>query len=424
MEKIYDFIVVGSGAGGGTLAYELSKFNKNILVIEKGKYENELGGKKNFSRYVDIVKSLEGINIMRAIMAGGTTVISAGNIVRCLESELKEKGIDLEEEFKDAEKELNLMPLSTKLMSESSTMFQGAARKLGYNFEPMPKCLDQENCNGCGLCITGCGLGHKWTSLDYLDKAIKNEVEAAYGANVTKIEPYGEGHSVICMLNGEETSFKARCVILAAGGLSTPVILQRSGIDEAGKNLSVDLLKHVYGFIPGKEFGAEPPMSMVDTEFLDERGFILSTNTNLSVVKKYVQSQEEGFPYSINSAIGIMIKIKDCPNGIVFPDGTVSKDVDVIDMEKFEFASKVIRDILLEIGADRNHIFESHINGAHPLGTAAIGAIVDENLMTSTEGLYVCDASVFPAVPGLPPMLTIVALAKRLGKYLNLRYQQ
>jgi len=49
---------------------------------------------------------------------------------------------------------------------------------------------------------------------------------------------------------------------------------------------------------------------------------------------------------------------------------------------------------------------------------AATGGVVDKNLQTEVDNLFVCDASVLPATPGLPPILTIVALAKRLAKLL------
>ena len=63
-------------------------------------------------------------------------------------------------------------------------------------------------------------------------------------------------------------------------------------------------------------------------------------------------------------------------------------------------------------------ILVSKPQGAHHGGTAAIGKIVDSNLATKVERLFVCDASVLPVAPGLPPILTIVALAKRLAKKL------
>jgi len=32
----YDIIIIGSGAGGGTLAYHLAPSGKNILLLERG----------------------------------------------------------------------------------------------------------------------------------------------------------------------------------------------------------------------------------------------------------------------------------------------------------------------------------------------------------------------------------------------------
>ena len=43
----YDVIIIGTGAGGGTLAYHLAPSGKRILILERGDYvpsrEGELG---------------------------------------------------------------------------------------------------------------------------------------------------------------------------------------------------------------------------------------------------------------------------------------------------------------------------------------------------------------------------------------------
>ena len=38
MSEHYDVIIIGSGAGGGTLAYRLAPSGKRILIIERGDY--------------------------------------------------------------------------------------------------------------------------------------------------------------------------------------------------------------------------------------------------------------------------------------------------------------------------------------------------------------------------------------------------
>ena len=56
---------------------------------------------------------------------------------------------------------------------------------------------------------------------------------------------------------------------------------------------------------------------------------------------------------------------------------------------------------------------------AHPGGTVKVGELLDSDLKTKQyDNLYVCDCSVIPKPWGLPPTYTILALGKRLGKYL------
>ena len=68
------------------------------------------------------------------------------------------------------------------------------------------------------------------------------------------------------------------------------------------------------------------------------------------------------------------------------------------------------------MGVEPSSITSTPIRGAHPGGTAAIGKVVDKNLETCIKGLFIADASVIPQAPGRPPILTILALAKRLSK--------
>ena len=123
----YEFLIVGSGAGGATLAKELSKKNKRVLVVEKGKYEQKIGTFQDSLRFYDgnkltkvPKKSKEGVILYRTIMAGGSTVVSYGNATRCLEEELADFGINLDEEFAEAENEMNVLLIDRKLLSEGS----------------------------------------------------------------------------------------------------------------------------------------------------------------------------------------------------------------------------------------------------------------------------------------------------------------
>ena len=44
---------------------------------------------------------------------------------------------------------------------------------------------------------------------------------------------------------------------------------------------------------------------------------------------------------------------------------------------------------------------------------------MDNNFESEIRGLYVADASVIPEAPGRPPILTIVAIAKKVAKIVD-----
>jgi choline dehydrogenase-like flavoprotein len=76
----------------------------------------------------------------------------------------------------------------------------------------------------------------------------------------------------------------------------------------------------------------------------------------------------------------------------------------------------IATEILVKAGVRRERVKKKLRGGVHPGGSAAIGEVVDHNLETQIANCYVCDASVLPVAPGLPPILTILALSKRLAR--------
>jgi len=88
------------------------------------------------------------------------------------------------------------------------------------------------------------------------------------------------------------------------------------------------------------------------------------------------------------------------------------------DEARLREGASISTEILVKAGAKRDSIVVTAPQGAHPGGTAAIGKVVDGNLETRVASLFVCDGSVLPVAPGMPPILTIAALGKRLAKHL------
>jgi choline dehydrogenase-like flavoprotein len=424
-ESKHEFLIVGSGAGGSTLACELGKRGRDVLVIERGKPEKKVGTFQDAMRYFDStatrmpVRSKEGVILWRAFMAGGSTVVSCGNGIRSMEKPLRERGIALEAEFEEAEREMGIAPTDERLLSDGSRSLGQAARDLGYQMQLMPKFIDPVKCSKCGQCVLGCAHGGKWTALEYLKEAERSGVDTLYDTKVDRVViSNGKAQGVAVSGAGGAREIRADTVILAAGGLGTPVILQRSGIEEAGEGLFMDLLVNTYGTTKGLNQIHEPAMALVDLEFHDSQGFLLSPFVNHPRLLRAMEMGPAALGASSKNLIGIMTKTKDELVGRVYPDGSVSKPVTAADWTRLREGARISTEILVKAGADRRSIAVTGVQGGHPGGTAAIGKVVDAELQTRIDNLFVCDASVLPEAPGLPPILTIVALAKRLAKTL------
>ncbi len=423
--KKYDDIIVGAGVAGSTLAKELSRKNRKILVIEKGTRETSYGSFKDCMRYFDTgktkfpIKSKEGVTIYRTIMAGGSGFVSAGNLVRSMEEELKEMGLDLSSQFEEAEEELTVGPISDRLMSPGSRAIREAARELGVNMEPMPKAINPKRCIKCGKCTLGCKTQAKWTPIVYLDEAMDQGVDVLFGDKVERVlQEQGAATGVSVRSDLGVYQYEAERVFLAAGGLGTPRILLHSGIDNAGTNLFIDPFVLVYGLHPTLNLLHEPQMSLVCDQFHKSKGFILSPHVNQPVLLRYIEAGMKGTRLDPENLLGLMVKITDDASGSVDAHGTVHEFLSEADQKKLDEGVKVAKEILLKTGVDPESLLVTKPAGAHPGGTAALGEVVDMNMETKMKNLFVCDASILPKAPGLPPILTIIALAKKLASNL------
>jgi choline dehydrogenase-like flavoprotein len=283
----------------------------------------------------------------------------------------------------------------------------------------MPKSVDPVRCQKCGMCCAGCAHGAKWTALDYLQEAMQSGVDVVYNTTIDKVLVNGGGARGVSGIGPSgPVEFLADTVVLAAGGLASPVILQQSGIKDAGQDLAVDLFVNTYGVTDGLNQNREPTMALVDLEFQKSQGLILSPFVMPTRVHRFLDAGVKGFALPKRRMIGMMTKIADEPTGRVYDDGAVSKPVTDQDWTRLRQGSAISKEILVKAGARPDSIVVSKPASAHPTGTAAIGQVVDKDLRTEIDNLFVCDASALPVPPGMPPVLTIAALAKRLGKTL------
>jgi len=113
----------------------------------------------------------------------------------------------------------------------------------------------------------------------------------------------------------------------------------------------------------------------------------------------------------------IMVKLRDHLGGRITPRGGVRKRISNVDRDRLRRGAGHAQRILRHAGGER--LFTTRMLATHPGGTAKVGEVVDSDLQTEIDGLFVCDCSVIPEAWGLPPTLTILALGQRLAKHLT-----
>jgi choline dehydrogenase-like flavoprotein len=392
-------LIVGSGAGGATVAKELSARDVEVVLLERGP---EVSEKEAAHCYATVRSEVE---ILRACCLGGTTLVSAGNGMRALESELRAMGLDLRAEFEETERELRIKPLPDSYLGAGTKRLMAAAAELGFRVTRMPKCIDPARCTPCGNCAFGCPHNAKWTALEFLEQARQN------GARIltdTPVDDLVVKNGAIAGVRTRGRIYEADIVVLAAGALETPRLLQKIGLP-ISPHLFVDTFTTIGGVLKGIGQNSEVPMNAM----IECPEFVLYPHVSNQLVRML---RANGITVAPEDILGMMVKIPDDAAGAV--TDKITKRVTTRDAALLAEGVSIARTIVERAGADASTFVATPPRGAHPGGTAHIGDVVNKELATEIEGLYIADASVLPKAPGAPPMVTIIALAKHLARNL------
>lgn len=425
-----EYIVVGSGPGGATVARELARRGKRTILLERGIdhrakiYYGTYLGPLLYCDRGSLLFTTEGLNIVRPLMLGGATSMYCGCAALPPEWLKKKYKIDLTRYVKETIAELGIGVLPEDRRGRASTAVADAANALGYDWQPVMKFMNPARAREfrCGAaCMMGCRCGAKWNAAEYADQAVALGAELHTRARTSRVLFEGDrAIGVTGSMAGRPFVATAPTIIVAAGGIGSPRILQQSGLAGAGDGMTMDTTIMVYGFRKEPGIGNEPPMTWYWENFDD--GYMLSTLIDPWLLFPMIMALK-GIKYPCywpywGKTLGIMIKLKDEISGGVFANGTISKPFSPSEGERTARAIDVAKAILVKAGADPARLFVTPQRGTHPSGTVRIGAMLDKNLRTEKKGLYVCDASVFPEALCRPTVLTIIGFAKRLAAHL------
>ncbi len=419
MKKV---IVIGSGAGGAMAAHMLAN-DFEVTVLEAGHAFkplalplDKLAMFRKTGLYFDermiqlLLPSMRIDKQQEMVMVygrgvGGTTTLATGNAVRADEG-LKRIGIHLDEEFDELANELPITTDHQRFWSPITRQTFEVMQQMGLNPQPMPKFLRPKDCRLCGHCSIGCPTRAKWDTRELL-----KGINVITGCRVKSIEISDDlAHKVHAVKGMQQVTLDADIVIVAAGGYGTPDILRASGIDCQPK-LFVDPVLCV---------AAPMAKARQDRQLL--MPFV--SRRDKYIISPYIDWLSFFFNRSwrepMDGMVSIMIKLADVEQGDVHHN-KMNKVLTPLDHERLQQGVNDCREILLRMGAKEQDIILGTLNAGHPGGmlplTPAEASTLHSPLLPSN--VYVCDATILPQSMGLPPMLTIMALAKRIAKIIK-----
>jgi choline dehydrogenase-like flavoprotein len=419
--KMKKAIVIGSGAGGATAARELQgkfqvtileagnsfhPFSGNLKLIEKVKKTGLFFNEKQIQWIfptMKISKTGDGMVLVKGIGQGGTTTLSAGNAIR-QDRELKAIGINLDIEYQELNREIPIYSDHRRQWHAPTHSAFEVCRDLGLQPQPTPKMIRRERCTGCGKCVLGCSQGAKWDSRIFLNQAIEKGAELVSGCRVSKITRMkGRVHEV----QTSGGSYSADMVVLAVGGLGTPLILQQSGISFQ-PNLFVDPVLCVAARWENAAQNCEIPMPFI----IQQEHFIISPYFDFL---SFFFNPEWRYP--AGNIFSLMIKLADTNTGTVSSKG-IQKPLLDIDRARLEEGVDYCKRIMSKLGKKKEDLFLGTLNAGHPGGALPLTEKESQTLHSDClpDNLYVADASLFPKSLGMPPILNIMALTKKICK--------
>lgn len=253
-----DVVVVGSGPTGAVAAYNLAAAGLNTILVEAGPVRRP----QQFTRdggqtlaevfYEGGTRVLQGPTLlptMQARVLGGGSHVNSAICARtpawCFDDWREHYGVHafdrttLDPHYDRVETFLGVRPSEEHALGRKNTLFRDACNALGYSSEPTPR--NVVGCCGCAECFTGCPTrAKKSMDISYIPQAVRRGLKVLTSVEVRELRHNGRralgvaGVTVDPITHARRHAVRidAKVVVLAAGCLATPVLLQKSHVPD------------------------------------------------------------------------------------------------------------------------------------------------------------------------------------------------
>jgi choline dehydrogenase-like flavoprotein len=410
-------VVIGAGAGGATAAKELQgKFNVTLLdagaafrpfafdlsILEKLRSTRLFLSEKMIGALYPVYRTertRDGMVLVSGRAVGGTTGLTCGNAVR-VDDGLAKIGINLAREFSELESEIGVTTDHRHLWKKTTNDLFEICKDEGLGPFGVPKAGDYKNCRNCGHCTLGCPFGVKWDASAFVREARDAGARVVQRCVAKKITFEGRLAAGVVTNRG---FFAADVVVVAAGGLGTPPILENSGIPTE-QRLFVDPVLCVAAAYENACQNTEIPMPFA----VQMDGFIIAPYFDYLSFFFNPKWRKPG-----KDILSLMIKLADEPAGSLR-----HKTLTARDRRRLDEGVRRCRRIFQKLGVEAGGTFLGTLNAGHPGGMLPLTEREAETLHHGRlpRNVYVADSSLLPASLGNPPMLTIMALARKIAR--------
>jgi len=424
-------LVVGTGAGGASAARALQGPMQVTMLEAGGEFRRLRLGIPSVERlhrtrlpipawaipliYQPMqVRTTPDMMLVNGTGVGGTTTIATGNGVR-MDADLRALGIDLDPEFEQVYADIPVTTNHQRQWRDSTRGLFEIAATMGLEARPMPKMGVAERCVHCGRCVLGCPTGAKWDSRAFVRDALARGAGLRTRTVVERlVVADGRATGVVARENWRRRFYPADTVVLAAGGLGTPSILERSGI-RSDPTLFVDPVLCVAGLVPEIRAFDEIAMPFV----IQQDRYILSPYFDYL---SFLLDRRWWHPAA--DIVSVMVKLADDTEGAI-EGRRIRKALTADDRLRLGKALAVATEMVERIGVPKGKTFTGLVNAGHPGGMLPLtrdqaASLHDDRLPSN---VYVADATLLPRALGNPPILTVVALATRIAALIRDRFE-